>query len=286
MKRAKRPRVSIIIPAYNEADYIKSCLESCLSQYELPDEIIVVDNRSDDKTVEIIERLQANHANGKLVRLVHQTTEQGLVPTRNAGFAAATGDVFGRIDADSTLDPDWTRIVKDLFTDDVVDAATGPVVYHDMPAKKLGLLGDNFIRKKLANYAQEYAFLFGSNMAIRADAWRTIESQVCLDEADEMHEDIDIALHLFSANKQIFYTPKMIGGMSARRLSDSPPAFYRYIMRYERTYQRHDIKNYSARIPIVIYLLLYFPLKSLYKIYNAQSPSAMLRQKINFRRSI
>lgn len=47
-------KISILIPAHNEEKSIKKCLESCLNQTRMPDEIVVVNDGSTDKTAEIL----------------------------------------------------------------------------------------------------------------------------------------------------------------------------------------------------------------------------------------
>ena len=60
-------KVSLIIPTYNEEDYIAACLESVMNQEYVPDEIIVVNNNSHDCTVDIASRYP--------VRVIHETTQ-------------------------------------------------------------------------------------------------------------------------------------------------------------------------------------------------------------------
>lgn len=264
----KLPTVSIVIPAYNESESIERCLMTCINQTRRAHEIIVVNNLSTDNTAAIVKRLQKQYKDKATIRLFNQDKAQGITPTRNLGFDRATGEILGRIDADSIIDPAWVREVQGIFADREVMAASGPVVYHDMPARRFGARADDQIRNTLDRLARDHKFLFGSNMAMRATAWHEIKDEVCLDEEDLMHEDMDLALHLFQRDMKIVYDRKMLGGMSARRLEDSPRKFYRYIMRYERTYKRHDIKSAAARIPIFIYLSTYFPLKALRLAYD------------------
>ena len=103
------------------------------------------------------------------VILLSQDADQGLIPTRNFGLNHATGDVLGRIDADSVVEPDWVEQVQRAFHDPSVQAATGPVVYYDMPMRRFGLKADDKMRQLMLKLAkQQYHFLFGSNMALRA----------------------------------------------------------------------------------------------------------------------
>lgn len=109
--------VSIIIPAWNEQDRIADCLTNAIRQTVMPHEVIVVDNRSTDDTTGAVERFMEAHPQAP-IRLLHQDAEQGLIPTRNFGLNAATGDVLGRIDADCMLKPDWVEVVAGIFTED------------------------------------------------------------------------------------------------------------------------------------------------------------------------
>ncbi len=264
------PTVSVVIPAYNEEDTIEKCLTSFLDQTIPPLEIIVVDNRSTDATAACVRAFRAKHKDVLTIRLLKQFDVQGIAPTRDYGMAHAKGDILGRIDADSTVEDGWVEAVQQAFRDPEVAAASGPVVYHDMPARNVGFRADNQIRSTLDKLAKSHRFLFGSNMAIRRDVWQKIVSHLCADEEDKMHEDIDIALHLHQEGYKVAYAPEMIGGMSARRLEDSPKDFYRYVMRFENTYKKHGIKSATARIPIFIYLSTYFPLKFVRFTYDGE----------------
>lgn len=110
-------KVSIIIPAWNEKERIVDCLDNATRQTVMPHEVLVVDNRSTDHTVEIVERYIAEHPDLP-VKLLHQDEEQGLIPTRNYGLNHATGDILGRVDADCMLKPDWVEVVRGIFTED------------------------------------------------------------------------------------------------------------------------------------------------------------------------
>ena len=188
--------VSIIIPAWNEAERIRDCLLNATRQTIMPHEVLVVDNRSTDNTCAVVEQFIAEHPEAP-VKLLHQNDEQGLIPTRNFGLNAATGDVLGRFDADCMIRPDWVEVVSGIFTEDpAAMGATGPVMYYDMPSRHFGLKGDNSLRKRIYRADGGQPLLFGSNMALRASAWHQIANEVCRDKADVMHEDIDISLHL------------------------------------------------------------------------------------------
>ncbi len=92
-------RVSVIIPAYNAADTIVSCLESVVDG---ADEVIVVDDGSSDGTADVIRKAYAGV-------VVLQQPNQGVSVARNAGLEAATGDYVAFVDADDQLFPGALR---------------------------------------------------------------------------------------------------------------------------------------------------------------------------------
>ena len=277
-ERAEPPGVSIVIPAYNEESVIRQCLIAAIYQSVPAKEIIVVDNLSKDRTAKIVRRMQQEYPESPII-LLKQADVQGLIPTRNYGLNSATGDIIGRIDADSVLEPDWVEQVQKAFADPTVQAATGPVVYYDMPMRRFGLKADDKMRQLMLRLAKhQYHFLFGSNRALRRSAWETIRDEACLDEKDEMHEDIDLSLHLAEHDLRIQYWPQMVSGMSARRLEDSPRDYRYYVTRFDRTYKAHNVKKMALKAPMVVFFSVYFPAKLLRAIHAANAVSGGVRR--------
>jgi glycosyltransferase involved in cell wall biosynthesis len=248
--------LSIVIPAYNEEATIGPCLESCVAQTVAPLEIIVVNNKSTDKTVAVVQEYQSLYPAAPII-LLQQSSAQGITPTRNAGFDAAVGDVIGRIDSDSIIEPNWVEETLKAFADPTVAAATGPVVYYDMPLRRFGKIADNTLRKAMWKLARDYKFLFGSNMAISRSAWLAVRDETCADVDDLMHEDLDLAVHVNAAGLKIVYASKMLAGMSGRRMDDSPSDIASYFGRFDRTYNHHGVRDRMLRVPAAFFLAIY-----------------------------
>ena len=260
-------KVSIIIPAWNEKERIVDCLDNATRQTVMPHEVLVVDNRSTDHTVEIVERYIAEHPDLP-VKLLHQDEEQGLIPTRNYGLNHATGDILGRVDADCMLKPDWVEVVRGIFTEDAeAMGATGPVTYYDMPAHKIALRGDDSVRRHTYRADGGQVLLFGSNMALRASAWKLIHDEVCLDKEDVMHEDIDISLHLLGRGLKTVYSGRMICGISARRMDTSFKSFRNYMRRLKNTFAAHPEHWRNHKSERTLYLM-YPWLHAMFPIYR------------------
>lgn len=250
------PSVSIIVPAFNEEAVIGRCLEAILAQTVRPAEVLVVDNRSVDGTRGVVQRIIADHP-GSGIRLLRQDERQGLIPTRNVGMDAARGDVLGRIDADTVLKPDWVAQVSRVFADAEIDAVSGPMEYYELPLRSIGQQIDDRLRRLQVRMAGDLTFLFGSNMAVRADASREVRPHLCDDRADVLHEDLDIAIHLAWAGRRIGYSSAVVAGMSLRRVDDRPREFRRYVERFETTYSAHGIRDVRLRAPMAVFLGVY-----------------------------
>ncbi|MGD8196017.1 glycosyltransferase [Herbiconiux sp. P18] len=253
---AALPTVSIVIPAYNEEAGIRRCLVAAIEQTVPALEIIVVDNRSTDGTRAAVESMQTAFPDAG-IRLIQQNEEQGITPTRNAGFDAATGTVIGRIDADSALSPNWVEQVQRAFATGEFVAASGPVEYYDMPMRAFGHHADDTVRKLQVKLAGDYVFLFGTNMAITKAAWLAVRGDVCADREDLMHEDLDLAVHLALKGLKVGYVSAMVVGMSARRLDSSPRDYLYYVERFKRTYDAHGIRDIRLLAPMAVFLGIY-----------------------------
>ena len=82
------PRVSVVVPVFNDATRLPALVESLRAQEYPADrvEIMLVDNGSTDGSLELIRRFED-------VTALSQTDVQGPAPTRNAGIRAAQGDL-------------------------------------------------------------------------------------------------------------------------------------------------------------------------------------------------
>jgi len=92
--------LSVIIPAWNASGLLAQAIESVRRQAIVPDEIIVVDDGSQDATVEIATSLGAD------IRVIHHRTNRGPAAARNSGLTAARGDWIAFLDADDLWPPD------------------------------------------------------------------------------------------------------------------------------------------------------------------------------------
>jgi glycosyltransferase involved in cell wall biosynthesis len=95
-----KPLVSILIPAYNSEGWIADTLRSALSQTWPNKEIIVVDDGSTDRTLEIARRFESDGVQ------VFTQKNQGAAAARNTAYTLCRGDYIQWLDADDLLSPD------------------------------------------------------------------------------------------------------------------------------------------------------------------------------------
>jgi glycosyltransferase involved in cell wall biosynthesis len=101
-----KPLVSILIPAYNSEEWIGDTLRSAIAQTWEPKEIIVVDDGSTDKTLEVAKQFESDG-----VRVATQRN-QGAAAARNTAFSLSRGEYIQWLDADDLLSPD--KVTKQM----------------------------------------------------------------------------------------------------------------------------------------------------------------------------
>lgn len=98
-----QPLISIIIPVFNGERFVRKCIESTLIQTLSELQIIIVDDGSDDRTLEILNKLAAED---KRIMVIHQDNG-GVSKARNVGLQAVAAEWVLFVDADDTIAPDY-----------------------------------------------------------------------------------------------------------------------------------------------------------------------------------
>ena len=117
---ANLPKVSIIIPVYNVAEYLRRGLDSVLSQSFQDFELILVDDGSTDASGKMCDEYADSDSR---IQVIHKENG-GVSSARNAGLDCAKGEWVYFIDPDDVLLPDGLRTLVDGISEEV-DAVMG-----------------------------------------------------------------------------------------------------------------------------------------------------------------
>lgn len=161
--------ISVIVCAHNEEQYIAACVVSVLAQTRPPDEILVINNASSDRTRDVAAALPD-------VCVVDES-RKGLVVARERGRQEARGDLLVYIDADCRAPVRWLETIERRFAaDDSLMALSGNYRFYDWD-----WLGRTLLRAYdytlgpathiLVKHVLRIGVVFyGGNFAVRRDA--------------------------------------------------------------------------------------------------------------------
>lgn len=110
-------KISIIIPVYNTEKYIKECLESIINQMNENIELIIIDDKSIDNSLNIIKETIKNINN---IILLENEINKGISFSRNLGLSYATGEYIFFVDSDDYLNKEALNIISENLDSDIV----------------------------------------------------------------------------------------------------------------------------------------------------------------------
>lgn len=218
----------------------------------MPDEVIVVDNNSTDKTVKIAK-------NYPFVKVLHEKRQHQVFAQRK-GFNSATSDILGRIDADSIIQKDWVQIVKNHFENNPGTlAVTGTGAPYDVSLKKTAKLFFTAFHEYFSRFISGHTMLWGANMAMRADTWEKIKRQVHY--RTDFWEDYDLSFHIIKYGT-IEFLPDLTIECSYRVVNKTVLGQMEYTIRGIKTFSAHVnmLKSLIVMITWSVVICIYFPL--------------------------
>ena len=208
------PVVSVIIPNWNGAHHLPTCLDSLRAQRWTDAEIIVVDNASHDESLEVLARYPE-------VNVLPQRTNLGFTGACNAGLRVARGEMLVLLNNDTEADPHWLTALVDAFSRhpevglvaskmrlfdrrDVLHTA-GDYVTPDGMAHNRGIW-----QRDEGQYNHE-AYVFSACGGSAAYRRRMLEEVGLLDEVFFFSfEDVDLAWRAQLAGWRCLYTPDAV----------------------------------------------------------------------------
>lgn len=133
----KRPKVSIILPVYNVAPYLRQSLDSIIAQTLTDIEIICVDDGSTDDSGKILDEYKEKD---NRIIVIHKRNA-GTGAARNDGLKIATGECIGFVDPDDWILPNMYERLYNILQDKELDIVMfTPDVFNDQTQKHEGFL--------------------------------------------------------------------------------------------------------------------------------------------------
>ncbi len=122
---AKHFSVSVVIATCNRASWLQDTLLSLTAQTRPPDEVVVVDNGSEDTTKEVI----SSFGDRLNIKYIYEAV-RGIPYARNRGIRNASGDIIAFIDDDCIADENWLKYIEIPFIRDPNVGAVGGLVSY------------------------------------------------------------------------------------------------------------------------------------------------------------
>ncbi|MFN8076570.1 MAG: glycosyltransferase family 2 protein [Kineosporiaceae bacterium] len=295
------PTVSIVVPTAGRAEQLSRCVDSLVAQDYPHLEVVIVDNNADSSDSR---RVLAEHLAAGRIRLVHEP-DGGSSEARNAGLAAATGEIIAQTDDDVIAHPRWVSALVEQFDAPDVALVTGLVVPtgHDTRAQELfeeyGGFGKGFAARTfdLDRHRGDgllYPFTTGSlgsgnNVAYRTEVVRALGGYDPLlgpGSVVRAGQDLDLFLRVLFSGATIRYTPAAVVRHEHRR---TMPELERQILNYGRGLAAVMLKaaldnprtalQIAVRLPLAaVYLLS--PRSGKNRARSTEYPTSMKRAEL------
>ena len=195
-------QVSIYIPAYNAESTIREVIDSILNQSYKFDEIIVVNDSSNDKTIEKIKSFSE-------IKIINNNTNKGLGFSRNVGIENCKNEIVAGIDADVVLDKFWLETILSYLKKDKIVMCGGNL--------KEKLTENRFNLWRSIYYKQNWGeqellnppFLYGCNTIQLKSIWKQIGGYN--EELKTNGEDVEYCNRVRSGqDTNVFYSNKAL----------------------------------------------------------------------------
>lgn len=257
------PKISIIIPAYNSANFILSALNSIESQISPPDyEVLIIDDYSTDNTLAVVKAYIKDHPH---IKVLSNTRSKGVAGARNTGFEHAQGEWIAFLDSDDTWEPDnlssfyqaiQTHPDSDIFISDLYETIEP---HNKEPLTKTDPIWHKHFNE--ANLKQTYLRLenpiqifFTDDILMRTGSClirrRLIEKTGYCDEDLKAAVDMSWFLLLASHVDHMIYIPKPLLNYIRRSgsLTRTIPFGFFGVIAYKKLLKRQELAAYKKHI--------------------------------------
>lgn len=166
-------RISVIIPVYNVEKYIARCIESILSQTFQDFEIVIVNDCTPDKSMEIVRRYAEQD---NRIRIFNHDENMGLMWTRRTGYTNAQGEYFVFCDSDDYMPNNALELLYNAIIKTKADIVVGNHTY-------INTNGKSSIKSNRLDYGNDKESVYKSllNREMSHSIWGKIFSRKLFD---------------------------------------------------------------------------------------------------------
>lgn len=251
-------KFSIIIPIYNVEKYLDKCLKSIISQIDVQDEIILINDASTDNSLLICKEYIRKYTN---ITLVDNKINKGIGYVRNIGLKYATGDYILWIDSDDWISNECLSVIKkylektntDILIFDYTEVENG--IYRERTYRKKS----EFVSKReiMLDVSQDIFYSYLCRTVIKRELYKNIK----FPEKVSMMEDFCIYHELFYKAKTFFYLKESLyfyrilkTSLSHKKQKDCYGVYKIYLKREEFIRKNCSyIKEKYRMLPAIIY---------------------------------
>ena len=215
------PSVSVIICSHQRPDRLDRCLAALAAQRRRPDEVLIVVRDTDARTQAYLrDRYFRNRAGDLAIRAV-PVAAPGLIAAREAGLAAAAGDIIAMTDDDAVPSDDWLeRILAHFAADPRIGGVGGRdrchdgVRFDDRRRKTVGKV--QWFGRVTGNHhlgygpARDVDLLKGANMSFRREAVEGRSCGLLRGTGAQPHEDAALSWAVRRLGWRLVYDPQVL----------------------------------------------------------------------------
>lgn len=233
-------KLSVIIPVYNNEEYIGACVESIINQTYKNIEVVLVDDGSTDNSGAICESLAKQYSNIVVIR----QKNSGVSAARNAGIKKSTGDLITFVDSDDTIDADMYEVLINALEENNLDIVH--CSYKRIENGKVTLVGNSTGEIMIFDRVEALECLLTGRIFNGSPCnkvyTREILKDIYFDEDLRINEDIKLNVIAFDRAKKTGYI-------------DS--CKYNYIIRFESSATNTTVSEIKARDCIKVNKFIY-----------------------------
>lgn len=215
--RQSAPTVSVVVPVRNAPQRIAVCIEALLAQTYPRDrvQIVIVDNDSDDDTPDVVDSYP--------VTRVTESAAHSPYTARNAGIAAATGDIIALTDANCVPTENWLANGVRTLLDQGADLVGGKVTFTFSPRPTVGEIVDAMTNVDVEASIGNHGACMTGNLFVR----RTVFSEIgvfspSIRSGGDMRwtrraSDAGFRL-VYAADAEVFYPARSLGPLLRKQI--------------------------------------------------------------------